>query len=100
MTATVRALRPEDEADWRRLWSGYLAFYKTELSDDVTDGLFVRLLGGAPHFAFVAEQDRKVVGFVHALPHATTWSNGDYCYLEDLFVDATARGSGAGRALI
>ena len=29
-----------------------------------------------------------------------TWSVADRCYLEDLFVTPTARGHGAGRALI
>jgi hypothetical protein len=28
----IRELKREDEAAWRRLWDGYLAFYKTELS--------------------------------------------------------------------
>ena len=44
--------------------------------------------------------DSAVIGFVHALPHATTWSAKGYLYLEDLFVDPAMRGSGAGRKLI
>ena len=40
------------------------------------------------------------VGLVHLLLHRSTWSNGFYCYLEDLFVDPTQRGRGIGRALI
>ncbi len=100
MTLVVRPLEARDEAAWRRLWSGYLGYYKTMLPDDATDALFARLLAGAPHFAFVADKDGDIVGFVHALPHASTWSLGGYCYLEDLFVDKAARGVGAGRALI
>jgi GNAT superfamily N-acetyltransferase len=96
----IRELKREDEAAWRRLWDGYLAFYKTELSEALTDALFERLLAGAPHFAFVAEDDGAVIGFVHCLPHASTWSAEDYCYLEDLYVDPSVRGAGAGRALI
>lgn len=100
MSVAIRPLRATDEADWRRLWAGYLEFYKANLPGALTDALFKRLLKGEPHFAFVAEQNRKVVGFVHGLPHATTWSLDGYCYLEDLYVDEAARGSGAGRALI
>jgi GNAT superfamily N-acetyltransferase len=44
--------------------------------------------------------DGKVVGFVHYLFHRSTWTTGDYCYLQDLFTAREARGRGAGRALI
>ncbi len=100
MTVAVRPLERADEAAWRRLWSGYLDYYRTDLPRDVIDALFERLIAGNPHFALVAVADDAVVGFVHALPHASTWSLDGYCYLEDLYVDASARGAGAGRALI
>ena len=51
-------------------------------------------------FGYVAEDDGALVGLVHALVHPTTWAMGPNCYLEDLFVDPGARGSGVGRALI
>jgi len=41
-----------------------------------------------------------VIGFAIRQHHPSTWVMGDDCYLEDLFVDGTARGHGAGRALI
>ncbi|MHA7870995.1 MAG: GNAT family N-acetyltransferase [Hyphococcus sp.] len=97
---SVRPLAAHDEKTWRRLWAAYLAFYKTSLPPSQADLLFQSLLMGAPHFALVAERDREVVGFAHCLPHASTWSASGYLYLEDLFVDASARGAGAGRALI
>ncbi len=96
----VRALESKDETAWRRLWAAYLAFYNTKLAEEVTGALFKRLLAGAPHFAFVAERDGDVIGFVHGLPHASTWSASGYLYLEDLYVDPAARGAGAGRRLI
>lgn len=96
----IRPIAEEDEADWRRLWSAYLEFYKTELPQAVTDNLFQNLLRGEPHFAFVGEYDGRMIGFVHCLPHASTWSSSPYCYLEDLYVDAAVRGTGAGRALV
>ena len=42
----------------------------------------------------------EMVGFTHYLFHPATWSQGNCCYLEDLFVSPAMRGSGAGRALI
>ena len=100
MSVVVRPLAPADEADWRRLWAGYLDFYGVELPEEAAAALFQNLIDGAPHFALMAEAEGALIGFVHALPHASTWSPLGYCYLEDLYVDEAARGLGAGRALI
>ena len=97
---TIRPLCRQDESSWRRLWDGYLEFYKTSLSAEHSDALFEKLLAGEGHHALVAEAEGAIVGFVHFLPHASTWSLTGYCYLEDLYVDPSARGSGAARALI
>ena len=35
-----------------------------------------------------------------ASPHRSTWTPGDYCYLQDLFTAEEERGAGIGRALI
>ena len=97
----VRPLAPHDRPAWDRLWAGYLEFYKTSLPPEVSQTSWERLLFSEPAmFAFVAEQDGRVIGIVHGVLHPATWSVGPYCYLEDLFVDPAARGSGAGRALI
>ena len=96
----VRSLEKSDEDAWRQLWAEYLAFYKTDLAQSATDALFANLLKGEPHFALVAEHDQQVIGFTHCLPHASTWSSAPYLYLEDLFVAASVRGTGAGRALV
>ena len=37
---------------------------------------------------------------MHSIYHRSTWTTGDYCYLQDLFVADDARGGGVGRALI
>ena len=96
----IRYIAERDEAQWRNLWAQYLEFYEAELPEALTDQLFKRLLTGEPHFAFVAEQDAKIVGFVHCLPHASTWADQGYLYLEDLFADPSVRGTGIGRKLI
>lgn len=101
MTVTVRALRAEDYADWRPLWDGYTAFYECVLDESVTASTWERALN--PHsslFCRVAEIDGKLVGFAMCVLHEGTFSTASICYLEDLFVDAHVRGSGAGKALI
>ncbi len=40
----LRDLKPEDEATWRDLWLGYLAFYEQSLAADVTRATWHRLL--------------------------------------------------------
>jgi GNAT superfamily N-acetyltransferase len=44
--------------------------------------------------------DGRLSGIVHYILHRSTWSVGDYCYLQDLFVAQSVRGGGLGRALI
>ena len=97
----IRPVRPQDREQWRALWSGYLRFYRQHLPAEVTDGTFARLVdASAPLHGLVAERGGALVGFVHYLFHATTWSLRENCYLEDLYVEPAARGAGVGRALI
>jgi GNAT superfamily N-acetyltransferase len=98
---TVRPLGPADKADWRRLWADYLAFYGENLPEEVFATTFRRLLEPAePMRGLVAERDGRVIGICNIIIHRHGWRLADVCYLQDLFVDAAARGSGAGRALI
>lgn len=98
---TIRPLAANDRAAWEPLWAGYLTFYRTDLSPEISDTAFARLTGGDPSmFAFAAEQNGAMIGIVHCVMHPATWAIGPYCYLEDLFVSPDVRGGGVGRALI
>jgi GNAT superfamily N-acetyltransferase len=103
MPIEVRRLAERDRASWDRLFAAYIAFYKTEVPDEVIALTWQRMLAGEPDFHVglmaVDEQDRPV-GLAHVLFHRSTWSATWYCYLEDLYVDPAARGKGIGRALI
>ncbi|QFT31855.1 Acetyltransferase (GNAT) family protein [Labrenzia sp. THAF82] len=99
-TLTIRPLQPADKSAWRALWLAYLEFYQQDLAPKVTDDLLERLLSENGHRALVAFEGDTMVGLVHYLFHDSTWSSQMTCYLEDLFVAPTLRGSGAGRKLI
>src|SRR5580698_9566186 len=97
----VRALRKNDEAEWRRLWDTYNAFYEAEIPDTVTRQTWLRLRDRRAHMiGRLAEDDGTIVGFANAVLHAGTWASAPLCYLEDLYVDPAARGRGVGKSLI
>lgn len=98
---TVRAAKPSDEARWRELWADYLEFYGLALAPEITAATWEKAMSDrSAIFMRVAELDGRVVGFALSLTHEGTWIAGHDCYLEDLFVDPSARGRGVGRALL
>lgn len=100
MPVEITPLRPEDRARWTELWRGYLDFYKTTLPDEIYEETWQRVLHDTVLHGLCARGDRGIVGITHYLFHASAWTTVPVCYLQDLFVDPDARGTGAGRALI
>lgn len=101
MTMEIRDAAPADEEAWRRLWNGYLAFYKVSIDPSITDRTWARILDPASAVSMrVAEKDGELAGFAIHFSHPSTWVKNDDCYLEDLYLDAKFRGQGIGRALI
>jgi len=101
MTLTIRAIEEKDKSQWLKLWAGYLEFYKSTISPEQTELTWKRLINNElKMFGFVAENEDGVIGFTHCLFRPSTWTETDYCYLEDLFVDPNIRGKGVGRALM
>ena len=101
-TTEIRPIRDIDEAEWRRLWTLYLEFYASSVSDAVYATTFSRLLSPADNefAALIALVDGRPVGLAHYLFHRTCWRIENVCYLQDLYVDVSVRGTGLGRALI
>ena len=100
-TVQIRAVGKNERADWEPLWKGYLTFYKATLSPEQNDITWARLHDPAePMHLIGAYVGGKLQGIVHYLFHRSTWTVGDYCYLQDLFVAEGGRNHGLGRALI
>jgi GNAT superfamily N-acetyltransferase len=97
----VRSMMLNERAVWEKLWNDYLGFYETELSDEVKNVTWARLHDpNEPMYLLAGCLGGHVVGIVHYLFHCSCWTLGNYCYLQDLFVDAQARGLGVGATLI
>lgn len=102
MSLIIRDLRAEDQAEWRKLWTGYLEFYESSVSVEVYQTYFQRLMGDDPwdYHGLVAEKDGGLIGLTHYGFQRHGWKIENVVYLQDLFVTDAARGTGAGRALI
>jgi len=97
----IRRAHESDFAQWLVLWKGYQTFYKTEIAEDLTAKTWVRFLDATePMHCAVLEIDGKLAGIVHYISHRSCWTEGDYVYLQDLFVNTELRGKGFGRALV
>jgi GNAT superfamily N-acetyltransferase len=98
---TLRPVRDADRDAWLPLWRGYQAFYRVDIPERVTEVTWRRFLDPSePMHAVLAWQGERAVGLVHWIYHRSCWSDGDFCYLNDLFADRDVRGAGVGRALI
>jgi GNAT superfamily N-acetyltransferase len=98
---SIRPVGEDERAAWEPLWQGYLTFYKTKLPPENTDTAWKRFHDpDEPMFLLGAYVDGKLNGIVHYIFHRSTWTPGNYCYLQDLFVAESGRGHGVGRALI
>jgi ribosomal protein S18 acetylase RimI-like enzyme len=99
----VADLAAADRDRWEQLYSGYGTFYEVAMppaklalvwswlhdADHELRGLVVR-----------ADPASAPVGLAHYRPFARPLHGSVGCYLDDLFVDPAARGSGAARALL
>ena len=98
----LRKLSKDDFDKWKELWSTYLSFYDSEVTELVYETTFGRLVSenNKNRNAIVACEHKEIIGLVHFIFHPDNWNIEDDCYLQDLFVVEPARGRGIGRSLI
>ena len=80
-----------------------LAIYEKAESSVQADeaGIVASLFGaGAKARALVCEADGQAIGYAVYFYNYSTWLGRNGIYLEDLYVSAAQRGSGAGKALL
>lgn len=101
-TVTIRPLTSEDQPDWRRLWTGYLEFYRTKVAEAVYETLWARLMGDEYYDprGLGAVSDGRLVGIVHFMFQRHGWRVENVTYLQDLYTQPSVRRLGAGEALV
>ncbi|MBQ0805216.1 MULTISPECIES: GNAT family N-acetyltransferase [unclassified Sulfitobacter] len=102
MTVTTRPLAASDRAAWETLFAGYAAFYKVDQTPDMRETVFGWLMDETHSSNCIVAQDAsgKLIGLTHYRPFVSQLRAITNCFLDDLFVDPAARGSGAAQALI
>lgn len=97
----IRKPTSDDQGDWSRLYTGYAAFYGVAQSEEMRQRVW-GWLHDPNHSTegLVAEVDGRLVGLAHFRPFARPLSASTGGFLDDLFVDPQARGTGVAAALI
>lgn len=102
MALLIRPVERGDVSAWRALWTAYLEFYETSVSEAVYKATFDRLCATdrPDQNGLLAVDDGTPVGLVHYIYHRHNWRLEQVCYLQDLYADPSVRGQGVGRRLI
>ncbi len=97
----IRPLAPIDRAAWEVLYEGYATFYRVAQTPEMRATVWDWLMD--PHHetcGLVAESDGKLIGLAHYRGFARPLSATRGMFLDDLFVDPAARGSGGAKLLL
>jgi GNAT superfamily N-acetyltransferase len=98
---TISPLQTVHQPQWRRLYDGYAEFYKREMTDAIAATVWGWLMDPVQELEGVlALRDGVPVGLAHYRRMPSPLRGADIGFLDDLFVDPAARGSGAAERLI
>jgi GNAT superfamily N-acetyltransferase len=100
--ATVRPARREDLGRIWELLNGLAEYERwTEYVTGTREELGEAMFGATPHVeGLVAEHAGRIVGYALVYPTFSSFRVRRMLWLEDLFVEPAARGTGAGRRLL
>lgn len=102
MSVTIHPLTAQDRDAWERLFAGYAAFYKVEQTPQMRETVFGWLMDETHGSTCLLAADitGQIVGFAHYRPFVSQLKAVTNCFMDDLFVDPAARGTGAAETLI
>jgi ribosomal protein S18 acetylase RimI-like enzyme len=95
----IRVATEDDAADVARLMIGFRNWWQCDDPDDAAFEAGVRRLLADPNTDFLLAGD-PATGVCQLRYRYAVWTESEDCHLEDIFVEAEARGSGVGRALV
>ena len=97
----IRKIRVKDKRNWRKLYKGYAAFYKSPINNKILDIVWSWLMDKSHEVkGVVHEIDGNLTGLAHyrAMPRPL---KGKYiCFLDDLYVDPNYRNQKIGLKLM
>jgi len=98
----VVAVAQRHRTDWERLFAGYAAFYRVEQSQAMRDTVWGWLMDPNHEVEGLVAEDAtgRAVGLAHFRPFSRPLRAATGGFLDDLFVDEAARGTGTADALI
>jgi len=98
----VRHVQAADFDDWRPLFEGYAEFYRTTMTDAIAERVWGWLLDPEHVLEGLIARDAggRAVGLAHVRVCPRSLAGEDMGFLDDLFVDPAARGSGAADAIM
>jgi GNAT superfamily N-acetyltransferase len=93
---------PDEAGDVARLLGAFRDWHdRSEPSDDAMLASVQRIIvRDDSEYLLGAADDAPPAGVVQLRFRHTVWTGAEDCWIEDVFVDASARGGGLGRALV
>jgi ribosomal protein S18 acetylase RimI-like enzyme len=96
----VAPLKPSDYDSWLPLW---LANMENSVSDEITSETWRRICDPAHAVGGLgvrAAENSPLTGICHYITHPTTGNLNPVCYMQDLYIDPSARRQGLARTLV
>lgn len=104
MSGATSVIRPraEHEPAWNELYAGYASFYRVEQTQDMRDKVWRWINDPREEVEclLAVNEAGEPVGFAHFREFARPLAASRGCFLDDLFVAPSARGSGAAAQLL
>lgn len=101
MKPSIRTLHPDDYDEWSALYHGYADHYQIPLTPEGLSQTWSWLLDDAhPVSGLVAEAGGTLIGLAHYRAMPSPLRGIEVGFLDDLFVDPSARGARVGEQLL